>query len=453
MKFGGTSVEDASAFDRIIRIVTSHQSLRPIVVVSAMSGFTDALLASVSYAFKGELKAAKNLLEIHFERHLAVAGTLNAAPKEFAQVLTSAREEIGELLLGISSPNSPRTSLQDEVVAYGERLSSALLTDVLTAGSLPVKLVDARHCIITDDRHGRAEPEIARTQVATRSQLEPLVAAAQIPVLGGFIASTSAGRTTTLGRGGSDYTAALIGAALGAAEVQIWTDVPGVLTADPRVIKEARPIPRLSYGEAAELAYFGAKVLHPKTIQPAVEQNIPVRICNARAPEAEGTTVCEQSEISPSSVKAIAHKSGVTLVQITSARMLGAHGFLHAIFEIFNRHHTVIDIVTTSEVSVSISLDDAASLSEIVEELNALGAVHVETGRAVICVVGEGLRGTPGIAARVFGCLGDINVSLISQGASRINLTFVVEELHVHEAIRRLHQTFFEGEAATQAVA
>jgi aspartate kinase len=216
-----------------------------------------------------------------------------------------------------------------------------------------------------------------------------------------------------------------------------------VLTASPRVERNARTIPRLSYAEAAELAYFGAKVLHPKTIQPAVEGVIPVRICNSRAPESPGTLVGAESETAPQTVKAIAHKTGITTLQITSARMLGAYGFLRALFEIFDRHRTAVDVVTTSEVSVSLSLDDAGALPSIVEELERLGSVRVEKDQAIICVVGEGLRSTPGIAARIFSTISDINVSLISQGASRINLTFAIDEERVGEAVTRLHEAFF----------
>jgi aspartate kinase len=283
------------------------------------------------------------------------------------------------------------------------------------------------------------------TAKRTQAELLPaLAASSRVPVLGGFIGATAAGVTTTLGRGGSDYTASIVGAALSAREIQIWTDVPGVLTADPRVVPNAVTIPRLSYAEAAELAYFGARVLHPKTIQPAVEGAIPVRICNSRAPAAEGTLVCAEIETAAQTVKAIAHKTGITTVQVSSARMLGAYGFLRAIFEVFDRHRTVVDVVTTSEVSVSLSLDDASELAAIVVELESLGTVSVETERAMICVVGAGLRGTPGIAARVFSTISDINVMLISQGSSSINLTFVIEERQLHEAVNRLHATFFE---------
>ncbi|HKN84810.1 MAG TPA: aspartate kinase, partial [Pyrinomonadaceae bacterium] len=308
--------------------------------------------------------------------------------------------------------------------------------------------VDARRCVITNDEHTCAAPLIKETFSHTQNQLQPLLEARVVPVLGGFIGATVDGATTTLGRGGSDYTAALIGAALNSHEILIWTDVTGVLTADPRVVPEAQTIERLSYSEAAELAYFGAKVLHPKTIQPAIENSVPVRICNSRAPQDRGTLVGPQTETSSRTIKAIAHKTGVTTVQITSARMLGAYGFLRALFEVFERHRTVVDVVTTSEVSVSLSLDDDSALPEIVKELGQLGTVRIEKGRAIICVVGEGLRGTPGVAARVFSTISDINVTLISQGASSINFTFAIEEERMKEAVTRLHQAFFGREKA-----
>jgi aspartate kinase len=259
--------------------------------------------------------------------------------------------------------------------------------------------------------------------------------------------------TTTLGRGGSDYTAALIGAALEAKEIEIWTDVSGVLTADPRLVRHARTIPSLSYAEAAELAYFGAKVLHPNTIQPALERGIPVRIRNSHAPADPGTLVTAHGEVQPGAVKAIAHKTGVTVLQISSARMLGAYGFLRALFEVFERHQTVVDVVTTSEVSVSLTVDDPRALPAITAELRALGTVAVEPARAIVCVVGEGLRTTPGIAARVFATVADINVSLISQGASRVNVTFVVDEAQVGDVVRRLHEALFERDAAGRRAA
>jgi aspartate kinase len=436
MKFGGTSVADAAAFENVARIVASEREAA-VVVVSAMSGVTDALLAATDIA---------SLQEV-FERHRTVSRELLADTSAFTDRLRSAEQQIGELLEG----HVERKSRQDAVVSFGEILSSALLAELLNQRGIEACQVDARRCIITDEEHTSAAPLMRETFARSRSELIPCIDTGVVPVLGGFIGATTQGVTTTLGRGGSDYTAALLGAALGASEIQIWTDVTGVLTADPRVVPEAQTIERLSYSEAAELAYFGAKVLHPKTIQPAIESSIPVRICNSRAPQEAGTLVGPQSETSPRTVKAIAHKTGVTTVQVTSLRMLGAYGFLRALFEVFDKHRTVVDVVTTSEVSVSLSLDDASALPAIVEELERLGTVRVEKGRAIICVVGEGLRGTPGIAARVFSTISDINVTLISQGASSINFTFAIEEERVREAVTRLHEEFFSHEKAQKA--
>ncbi|HEX8632968.1 MAG TPA: lysine-sensitive aspartokinase 3 [Pyrinomonadaceae bacterium] len=446
MKFGGTSVEDARAFARVARIVGARAGETPIVVVSAMSRMTDALLASVETAASaGDADGALRSLEEHFERHMLVARTLPAGARdEFFMELELARRELGELLRRVASKQEPCPPLRDSIVSYGERLSAKLLAAVLAERALPAAYVDARRCIITDDAHGSATPANDETYARTRSELSPLLAAGRIPVLGGYIGSTADGRTTTLGRGGSDYTAALVGAGVGAREIQIWTDVNGVLTADPRVVPHARTIPSLSFAEAAELAYFGAKVLHPKTILPAVIRSIPVRICNSRDPEQPGTGVYFDAGMSPRTVKAIAHKKGITVLHITSARMLGAYGFLRALFEVFERHRTIIDIVTTSEVSVSLSLEDTSKVDEIIRDLRPIAAVKVESDLAVVCIVGEELRYTSGIAARIFSTLGDINVLLISQGASNVNLTFVVAEREVEETVRRLHASLFE---------
>ncbi len=440
MKFGGTSVADAAAIENVARIVSAERAAFPVVVVSAMSGVTDSLLAatpaSVAAIFSRHLVAAEQLLQ-------------GSELERFAELVKSAETQVRALLQ--SQGPSNRKAVQDSIVSFGEILSSHLVAAVLNQRGVEARQVDARRCIITDEEHTSAAPLLRESFKRSEDALRPLVNDGVVPVLGGFIGATLQGVTTTLGRGGSDYTAALIGAALKVDEIQIWTDVTGVLTADPRVVPEAQTIDRLSYSEAAELAYFGAKVLHPKTIQPAIENSIPVRICNSRMPEERGTLVGPQSETSPRTIKAIAHKTGVTVVQVTSLRMLGAYGFLRALFEVFDRHRVVIDVVTTSEVSVSLSLDEAGALPSIVEELQQLGTVGIEKGRAIICVVGEGLRGTAGIEARVFSTISDINVSLISQGASSINFTFVIEEERVKEAVTRLHEEFFSCEKAQKA--
>ncbi len=446
LKFGGTSLDDAAALERLAGIVRDRKEARPVVVVSAMRGVTDALLDGTRLARQGEVGRAFSGIEVQIARYAAVGTELLDADvaDELDAIVSKAALEITDLLRVVSLHPGTLAPLRDEIVSYGERLSATLVARVLAARGVPARTVDARHCIITDGDHGRAAPLPALTAERTVAELEPVLAAGEVPVLGGFIAAAENGATTTLGRGGSDYTGALVGAALCAAEIQIWTDVTGFLSADPRVVSAAHPIPHLSYAEAAELAYFGAKVLHPKTIQPAVERGIPVRVCNSRRPDEPGTLIDDRPLTAPGGAKAIAHKPGITLVQVASARMLGAYGFLEAIFEVFARHRTAIDVVTTSEVSVSLSVEDVHSLPAIVEELSAIGTVKVENGYSVVCVVGEGLRATAGLPARVFGTLGDVDVAIISQGASSINLTFVVPESSAVETVRRLHAEFFE---------
>lgn len=453
MKFGGTSVEDAGAFRNVAAIVKSAVHSQPVIVVSAIAGFTNSLLKSVEKASAGDARGATRSLDQELARHTSIAKELlnPDAATAFEQTVGAARTEIRQLHKIIAAHPVTSPPLQDEIVAHGEHLSSQLLAAVLREYGLAARYVDARRCIRTDENYGSAAPQLETTQ-ATRAEALPLLQSAKIPVLGGFIGSTEKGVTTTLGRGGSDYTAALIGAALDAREIQIWTDVSGVLTADPRVVANARTIPVLSYQEAAELAYFGAKVLHPKTIQPAIDKRIPVRVCNSRAPRDTSTLIVSESEAAPQTIKAIAHKSGITTVQISSARMLGAYGFLRALFEIFDRHQTAVDVVTTSEVSVSLSIDDTSALTELIPDLEQLGKVEVEESRTIISVIGEGLRNTPGIAARVFSEISDINVSMISVGASSVNLTFMVDEARAEEAISRLHQVCFEEQSIPSGV-
>jgi len=274
-------------------------------------------------------------------------------------------------------------------------------------------------------------------------------------VLGGFIGATPRGVTTTLGRGGSDYSAAIVGASVGASEIQIWTDVDGMLTADPRIVEAPRVVRELSFAEASELAYFGAKVLHPSTILPAVARNIPVRILNSRRPEADGTLITSGAPRTGAGLAAIACKRDVTVVDITSTRMLMAHGFLRRLFEVFERFRTAVDVVTTSEVSVSVTVDDTRRLDAIVENLRTFADVSFEPDMAIVCAVGENLRTDAALFGRAVEALGRIPLRLVSQAASRRNVTFVLKNVDVPEAMNRLHDAFFsrDANAAKQAFA
>jgi aspartate kinase len=261
--------------------------------------------------------------------------------------------------------------------------------------------------------------------------------------MGGYIGSTLSGVTTTLGRGGSDYSAAIAGAALNADEIQIWTDVDGMMTADPRIVPGAWKVKEISFDEASELAYFGAKVLHPLTVLPAVEKNIPVYILNSKKPGGTGTRITREATPCKNLIKSIAGKRGITIVTVSSSRMLMAHGFLRALFEVFDRHHTSVDMVATSEVSVSLTLDNVSSLNAIVEELKQLGDVQVSPETVLICLVGNNLKYTPGVARRAFGSIADINILMVSHGASNINFSFLVDEKDANATIQNLHADFF----------
>ena len=339
---------------------------------------------------------------------------------------------------------SPRTT--DTILSVGELLSSAIVNAAFQARGIDSVLVDSRRCIVTDATHTRAVPRFDPTNDRLLCELEPLLQAGRVPVMGGFIAATAERITTTLGRGGSDFSAAIVGAALNASRIEIWTDVQGMMTTDPRLCPQAQRIETIGFDEASELAYFGAKVLHPATLIPAIEKNIPVHVLNSRKPNDKGTQICSAAPPSRTVFRAIAAKNGIQVVNVKSPRMLMARGFLRALFERFERHDCAADLVSTSEVSVSIAFDSSLEVSALLHDLNELGEVEAQKEKAIICLVGKQIRGQAGIAAKVFEVVaeGGINIHMISQGASEINISFVVDEGDVGEAVRRLHRRFFE---------
>jgi aspartate kinase len=445
MKFGGTSVEDATAIDRIASIVKGRINDRPLVVVSAMSKVTDGLLAMAAAAGKGDGDKAVELCHQVRERHFTTAGELlhTGLFTEVHAKLHTEFESLEHLLLGIAAVGelTPRTS--DYVVSFGERLSSIMVTAAFTARDIPAVLLDARKVIITDAQHGKAVPQFDDINSKLQVHAKPLIDQGQVPVMGGFIGSTREGITTTIGRGGSDFSAALAGAGLNAERIEIWTDVDGMKTTDPRICPDAHRIKIISFDEAAELAYFGAKVLHPATVLPAVEKNIPVLVLNSRNPANEGTRIVARTPKSKALFKAIAAKQRITIIEIVAARMLMAHGFLAKVFEIFERHKCAIDIVSTSEVSISVTVDSNEAIPAITADLEKLAYVKFSGRQAIICLVGESIRERPGVAAQVFDAMKEINVRMISQGASELNMSFVIEESDVPAAIKTLHARFF----------
>jgi aspartate kinase len=367
------------------------------------------------------------------EQRLALFAGINAVLSEL-QAFYVGVHNLGEL--------TPRTL--DAISAMGERMSFEIVAAALNERGVPARAVDARNVIVTDDEFSRATPLMDETAVRVREEILPLCQARLVPVLPGYIAANAEGVTTTLGRGGSDYSASIVGAALPVEAIQIWTDVDGMMTVDPRLVPEARVISEVSFAEAAELAYFGAKVLHPATIKPAVERGIPVGILNSFNPSAPGTLITARAAGAEGEPRAIAFKKGISVVLISQPRMLMAHGFVSRVFEVFARHRTAVDLIATSEVSISLTIDDAERLPAVEADLQALGEVQVLRGMAIVSVVGNGFVRQSGLAARIFQCLREINVVMISFGASDVNLSFVVAQDRAEHAVRLLHEEFFE---------
>ena len=450
MKFGGTSVADVAAMTRVIDIVRSQWKSQdagtrpPVVVVSALSKVTDGLIRTTEFARSGDAENAAALINELLERHSGIARTLTTHQRaeDLVKALRAQFDVLGTQVAAAANRREVTPADHDAIVAMGELASSRIVAAAFEEQGLPAAWVDSRDVLVTDAEHTLALPDMDATCRKAQQILAPLSAARRIPVMGGFIAATKDGVTTTLGRGGSDYSAAIFGACLDVGEIQIWTDVDGMLTADPRVVPAPRVVPHLSFAEASELAYFGAKVLHPATILPAVSKNIPVRILNSRQPENPGTLITSESR-RDGHLAALACKRDVTVVDITSTRMFMAHGFLRRLFEVFERFKTAVDVVTTSEVSVSVTVDDTRRLADIVEALRGFAEVTTESKMAIVSVVGDRLHDDPGVFAQAIVAIDGIPLRLVSQASSRRTFTFVLRDAEAPDAMTRLHNALF----------
>jgi aspartate kinase len=444
MKFGGSSVESAAAIQRVAGIVKTRRERSPVVVVSAMGKTTNKLLALANTAIAGQrqeyIRQLHDLRDYHSREARLVVPLENRA--ELDRTLDEHFQELTELVKGLAVLGELTPRSIDAIGSYGERLSSFIVTLAFRHFGMAAEHVDSRRVIVTDRRHTQAAPNFPETYARLAAVVPPLAKQAVV-VMGGFIGSTEDGVTTTLGRGGSDFTAAIVGAGIGAEEIQIWTDVDGMLTADPTILSGGHRVKTISFAEAAELAYFGAKVLHPATVLPAIEKNIPVLILNSRRPDVPGTRIVAEAVPCENVVKSIACKRKITVLNIHSTRMLMAHGFLRRIFEVFDRFETPVDMVATAEVSVSLTIDNSQRLDAIVAELRQFAEVDSERDQTIVCLVGENIRYTPGVAKRVFDSLEGINIRMISQGASLLNLSFVVAETDVARTVAALHAEFF----------
>ena len=450
MKFGGTSVEDPAAIGRTAAIVQGRVALgqQPVVVVSAMAKVTDQLLRAAAAAAVGDRTGALAISSRLRARHRDTAAALVkdvAGSAALQRLIDEKFDSLDEILRGLAAILELTPRISDLIVSYGERLSSAMIAQAFTDRGLNGAHVDSRQVILTDSQYQKAVPLSELIELRCNELVLPLVQAGKVPVMGGFIGSNEAGITTTLGRGGSDFTGALVGGALNAEAIEIWTDVNGIMTTDPRVCPDALRVKVVSFEEAAELAYFGAKVLHPATILPAVSKNIPVLVLNSRNPTNEGTRITSLAPPCSSPFKCIAVKKKLSIIDVVASRMLMTHGYLKSIFDIFDKHQLAVDMVSTSEVSVSLTVDSTDKLPAIAEDLGKVADVKYEGQKALICLVGEDIRGKNGMAAQVFNAVRHINVRMISQGASEINMSFMIEESDADEAVRSLHAAFFQN--------
>jgi aspartate kinase len=434
MKFGGSSVGDAEKIKNVCDIVKSRLSEKPIVVLSAVKGVTDKLIDTAEKAANDD-DVSKELEELK-QKHHKILKDLGLDEN----LVDSQLEEFGKTVDKIFEMKKTNPELMDIVQSFGERMSVRILAACLDKIGIKAKAFDAYDIgMITTPDYGKAEP-LPDTEEKIKEELKKVNV---IPVITGFIGKDSAGNITTLGRGGSDYTAAIIGAAMNDT-IEIWTDVNGIMTADPRVVKEAKTIEQVSFNEASELAYFGARVLHPKTIWPAIKKNLPVKVLNSFEPSHKGTTIVNKADETKEAIKAIACKKNIALVNVTSTRMLLAHGFLSRLFSVFEDYKKSVDMVATSEVSVSLTVDNDNDLGKIKEDLEGVAEVKADKNKAIVCAVGEGMTNSKGVVGRVFQTLKDIRIEMISAGASEINISFIVDNKDADKAVRVLHKEFFK---------
>lgn len=449
LKFGGTSVANAAAINQVVGIIRRALQKNPVVITSALAHVTNLLLSLSEMRKKREAEKVLNDLQ---KRHWDVLRSFT--PHVRMHIEEALGEEFAELrtaTLKILARSEVTKKDLDLLASFGERFSSWLLTGALLNQQILAERVDSRELIVTDSTFGSAEVDFKKTRKNFAAKILPLLRRGIIPVITGFIGRDTEGNTTTLGRGGSDYSAAIAAVCFNASEIQIWKDIPGFMTADPRVVKTARMIPRLSFREAAELSYFGAKLLHPKTIYPAVQKNIPVRILNTFQPKDPGTLINNHVALrqaqgdSKLPVRAISYKKGVTVINVTSLRMLGPYGFLEELFRIFSFHRVPVDVVATSEVSVSMTIEDNAVSAGLIAALEKIGTVEVRSGHVILSLVGAGLKNDPRVEATIFETLrrAGIPTEMISKGASSINFTCIIEEKYAKIAVQKLHNKFF----------
>jgi|TARA_B100000315_G_C14567787_1_gene583864 aspartate kinase len=435
MKFGGTSVGNADRISNTADIIKANIDKKPIVVVSAVSGATNKLIELGNASVEGN---GDEILEEIKKNHYEILEKLELDKS----LVNKDLENLSAIIDEIKNNKEINNKILDNVQSFGEQMSSKIIAAQLNKIGIKTEAFNAWDLgFLTNEEFGNAEP-LEETFNNLNDNIKKLNI---VPVITGFIGKTKDGEITTIGRSGSDYTAAIIGSAINADEIQIWTDVNGIMSADPKIVSNTKTLEKVSFAEASELAYFGARVLHPKTILPAVRKNIPVRVLNTFDTKNNGTLILNNSEKSEHVVKAITSKKNIILIHVDSTRMLGAYGFLARLFDIFDKYKKSVDVISTSEVSVSMTINDEENLDRIIKDLEGIANVQISKNKSIICVVGEGMRNTPGVSGRTFSVIGrnKINVEMVSQGASGVNTTFIVDNNNSEQAIKALHEEYF----------
>jgi len=453
MKFGGTSVQDSTAIRRVASIVATRLAEQPLAVVSAMGGVTDKLVQTAEVAARGELSQALELLQAIRARHILAASEIlvQAEANRYAEELDARLGEATALATAIAAQGALTPAQHSHMLSFGELISSQLVAAAFNALGVPAAYADSRALIITDAHHPAATPQPGPTRARLLEAIPPLLSKNLVPVLGGFIAGSESGQITTLGRGGSDYSAAIIGAALNASRIEIWTDVSGILTTDPRICSKAQRIAEIGFHEATELACFGAKVLHPATLLPAIEHDIPVAVLNSHKPNEDGTIIRATAAQGPAPFRAIALKRNISIFNVRAPRHVGSLRFLDDLFSLLRWHHLPSEIVAISGATASVAIEGSRDLGRLTTELTSLGEVEFQPDMAIICLVGEDIRGRVGIASSVFGIMATagINIRMIAQGSSEISVSFVVEEKDAVKSVQELHRHLFEEHSGT----
>ena len=446
MKFGGTSVANCEAITRTISIVGDRLAQKPVVVVSALSKVTDLLYRITDCAGARDREAADGYIDDLAARHTELAkellkdsGSCDEACAKVEEICRELRDFVGAVCsLGELTDRS-----RARIISRGEWLSSTIICYAMNARGIVTRFVDARRMIVTSDCYMKGEPDMAAIAARVPEIVAEAYSGADAVITQGFIAATAKGETTVLGRGGSDYSASLIGMALDAERIEIWTDVDGVRTADPRIVPDTKSISRISFEEAAEMAHFGAKVLHPMTIEPAVMKNIPVYVLNSMNPAGEGTAILQSDRIEDG-VKSVSYKENILLLNIFSTKMINVSGFLQKVFAIFSQYKVSVDLISTSEANISLTMDGNQDIDEVVKALSEFAEVDVDRDKAQISVIGKNIVNLRGLLKQTMASLKDCNVYMISQGASFVNISFVVDRSSMKDAVREVHKYLFE---------